>query len=47
MLAANHWTEEVVSSGEVRERTDGAERVCKPYKEQQYLPTRYPRDPRN
>jgi hypothetical protein len=39
ILAANYWTEEVVSSVVVRERTDLAEWVCNPYTEQ-YQPTR-------
>jgi hypothetical protein len=30
MLAANHWTEGGVPNGGVRERTEGAERVCNP-----------------
>jgi hypothetical protein len=30
MLAANHWTEHVVSNGGVRERTELAEGVCTP-----------------
>jgi hypothetical protein len=30
MLAANHWTEHRVLNGGVRERTEGAEGVCRP-----------------
>lgn len=30
MLTANHWTENGVPSGEVRERTEGAEGICNP-----------------
>jgi hypothetical protein len=30
MLTANHWTEHGDPNGGVRERTEGAERVCSP-----------------
>ena len=30
MLIASHWTDHGVSSGGVRERTEGAEEVCNP-----------------
>jgi hypothetical protein len=30
MLAANHWDEHRVPYGGIRERTEGAEGVCKP-----------------
>jgi hypothetical protein len=30
MLIANHWTEHQDPKGGVRERTEGAERVCNP-----------------
>ncbi|KRY63398.1 hypothetical protein T11_520, partial [Trichinella zimbabwensis] len=30
MLTANHWTEHRVPNGGVRERMEGAERVCNP-----------------
>jgi hypothetical protein len=30
MLTANHWTAHRVPNGGDRERTEGAERVCKP-----------------
>jgi hypothetical protein len=30
MLAANHWTEHRGTNGGVKERTEGAERVCNP-----------------
>jgi hypothetical protein len=30
LLTASHWTEHGVPNGGVRERTEGAERVCNP-----------------
>jgi len=42
VLAANHGTENGVSNGGARERTEGSERICNPIEEQQYQPARLP-----
>jgi hypothetical protein len=49
MLAANHWTDYGVTSGRVREKTEGAEGVCNPIgriaiSTIQTLPSRAPRN---
>jgi len=47
MLTANHWTENWVPNGGVRERTEGAEGDCNPIGRTTISINQTPRAPRN